>query len=437
MRHVLKAGGLRLVEWRKVLPRMALAIGLCSVLVCVGPGGSAVATSDDAAFSRAVRAILALPYQPAYVPAGLDSAFPGQNVANDYPVEDYTSGSIPGNPDHPSWPAVFKQVTFPSQDGTTLIGELALLPGHHPAVLVVHGFDTHGIESVIRWAAMLAVNGYDVLAADQRDFYWEYNAGYGYPNNLQTLGWKESQDVLAGGQFLAAQPGVTSVGVVGFSEGAQNTVLALSQDRSHIFSAGITFSGPADQDTQIYSTAQPPNCQSPNCTYPATDALIAVVVPPYGHYNDPCTVLSDAGAYYGVTPYSILTHETAMHAQTAVAVPLLNFYSADDSLVSPVNAQLMSAYEQGNPLQRTIEIQHGEHAYFYDRWWQQVAILTYFHRLLPTGHRAQVAATVNQMAGGMPLSSQIVNFQVPTRPQADSMLAPYICDTSQPPPGNQ
>ena len=43
----------------------------------------------------------------------------------------------------------------------------------------------------------------------------------------------------------------------------------------------------------------------------------------------------------------------------------------------------MAAYETGNPLQRTVELQRGEHAYFFDRWWQQRAALLYFKRLLP------------------------------------------------------
>jgi hypothetical protein len=60
-----------------------------------------------------------------------------------------------------------------------------------------------------------------------------------------------------------------------------------------------------------------------------------------------------------------------------------NFYSADDSLVSPIDAALMAAVERGNPLQRTIEVQRGEHAYFFDRWWQQKAILDYFHAPCP------------------------------------------------------
>jgi hypothetical protein len=421
---------------RRLTGRALTVLATVGILFAAGPPAQAYLgrVSPGAQLAATIRGIEALPYQPQYAPAGFDTAFPGQNVANTAPAQDYTSGSIPGSPDSPSWPASFHQVVIHSLDGAPLIGELALHPGNRPAILVVHGFNTHGTQSVIRWAAMLYANGYDVLAADQRDFSFEYSAGYGYPRWLQTFGWKEAQDVLAAGRYLRAQPGVSSMGIVGFSEGAQNTVLALSLDTQHIFNAGLTFSGPADQDTQIYSTAVPPHCATPACTYPATDALVMLVVPPYD-YTDPCAVLADAGKRYGVTPYSILTHESAMHAQTAVHVPLLNFYSADDSLVSPLHAALMAAYEAGNPLQRTIEIQRGEHAYYYDRWWQQKAILTYFHDLLPTGWQASNQATVNQTPGGAPLASQLVPIAPLTRAQADGMLAPYICDTSQPPPG--
>jgi dienelactone hydrolase len=286
---------------------------------------------------------------------------------------------------------------------------LALHPGPHPAVVVAHGFNTHGYASVIRWAAMLYANGYDVLAADQRDFAFESAAGYGYPNWLQTFGWKESQDVLAAGAYLAAQPGTTSIGVVGFSEGAQNTVLALAQDTKHVFSAGLTFSGPADQNTQM---AQDPV---------ATDALVALVTP---DETTACGALADAAAYYGTTGEDILAHETAMHAQTSVRVPLLNFYAADDSLVPAFEAQMTAAYESGNPLQRTVELQRGEHAYFFDRWWQQRAILLYFKALLGG---AGTAPTVNETPGGAPASSQTVDLGAPSRAWADAQLAPYAC----------
>lgn len=388
-----------------------------AALVLVSPalGGGA-----SARFDATVSSILSEPYQADYVPLGLDTAF-DMPVPNTAPAEDYTTGSIPDSPDYPAWPAAFSQVLFHSGDGAPLFGMLALHPGTHPGVVVAHGFNTHGYASVIRWAAMLYANGYDVLAADQRDFFFESQAGYGYPNWLQTFGWKESEDVLAAGEYLAAQPGTGAIGVVGFSEGAQNTVLALAQDSRHVFSAGLTFSGPADQNTQI----------STNPT--ATDALVALVTP---SETSACGALADAAAYYGTTVFGILAHETAMHAQTAVKVPLLNVYAADDSLVPAFEAKMMAAYEAGNPLQRTVELQRGEHAYFFDRWWQQRAILLYFKALIGTKDVAVGASpTVNQTPGGAAAAAQTVDFGAPTREWADSQLAPDVCDPSQGVPG--
>jgi dienelactone hydrolase len=399
---------------------MRIAISAAALAAALALVPVALADGPSARFDATVAQVLAEPYQADYVPAGLDTAFDAP-VANTAPAQDYTSGSIPDSPDAPAWPAAFSQVLFSSGDGAPLFGMLALHPGTHPGVVVVHGFNTHGYSSVVRWAAMLYARGYDVFAADQRDFYWESQAGYGYPAWLQTFGWKESEDVLAAGRYLAAQPGVGPIGVVGFSEGAQNTVLALAQDTKHVFSAGLTFSAPADQNTQI----------STNPT--ASDVLVALVTP---HETTACGALADAAAYYGTTGFGILAHETAMHAQTAVRVPLLNFYSADDSLVPAFEAKLMAAYESGNPLQRTVELQKGEHAYFYDRWWQQRAILLYLKAMV--GSRdltVGTAATVNQTPLGAAASAQTVDLGAPTRAWADAQLAPYVCDASQGVPG--
>jgi dienelactone hydrolase len=397
--------------------QLAFAAALVAALV-VAP--SAAADGPAARFGAVTGSILAQPYQPDYAPLGLDAAF-DTAVPNTAPAEDYTSGSIPGSPDYPAWPAAFGQVLFHSGDGAPLLGMLALHSGSHPGVVVVHGFNTHGYASVIRWAALLYARGYDVLAADQRDFFFESQAGFGYPNWLQTFGWKESQDVLAAGQYLAAQPGTDAIGVVGFSEGAQNTVLALAQDSGHVFSAGLTFSGPADQNTQI---AQDPA---------ATDALVALVTP---NETTACGALADAAAYYGTSGFDVLAHETAMHAQAAVRVPLLNFYAADDSLVPAFEAKMMAAYEDGNPLQRTVELQRGEHAYFFDRWWQQRAVLLYFKAWLGSKDlTVGTGATVNQTPGGAPASAQTVDLGAPTRAWADAQLAPYVCDSSQGVPG--
>lgn len=414
--------------------RRVLLAALAALAVLVAPAGAA---STAERFDAAVSAILAEPYQPAYAPTGFDSAFPAP-VPNTFPSQDYTTGSVPGNPDHPEWPASFAAVTFSSADGAPLFGRLALHPGRHPGVVVVHGFNTNAKESVIRWAAMLYANGYNVLAADQRSFRASYNANpQAALAQPQTFGWKESEDVLAAGRLLAGQAGVTSLGLVGFSLGGQDTVLALARDQEGIFDAGLNFSGPADQNTQIYSTAVPPGCSTPSCTYPATQALVILVVPPHDTGN-PCTVLSRAATAYSSDPFSILAQENAFHRQTGVQVPLLNLYANDDPLVLPFQASMMAGYEGGNPLQRTLLLEQGAHAYFYDRWWQQRAVLLYFKTLLPgadTDSTIGTQATVNQTIGGTPAGTQLVDLGQPSRADADSQLAPFICDTSQGPPG--
>ena len=203
---------------------LATAVAVAATLTATASAGTATK------FQSAVQQILAQPYQPNYVPQGYDTAFGTANVLNTAPAQDYTSGSIPGSPDAPAWPAWFKPVQFSSGDGAPLLGQLALHSGDAPGIVVVHGFNTHGYASVIRWAAMLYANGYDVLAADQRDFSFENDARFGYPTWQQTFGWKESQDVVAAGRYLAAQRGTKDIGLVGYSEGGQNTVLALALD---------------------------------------------------------------------------------------------------------------------------------------------------------------------------------------------------------------
>jgi predicted alpha/beta-fold hydrolase len=420
----------------EVRRRTLTLVALCGAALSFA-GAAAASTTR---FDTAVQQLLAEPYQADYVPLGLDAAFAG-TVTNTAPAQDYTSGSIPGSPDHPDWPPAFKDVLLHSADGAPLTGRLALHPGSHPGLVVVHGFNTNGKESVVRWAAMLYANGYNVLAADQRDFKAESDAGYGYPDWVQTFGWKEAEDVLAAGRFLAAQAGVNSVGLVGWSLGGQDTVLALALDaaaKKRIFVAGLNFSGPASQNEQVYSTAEPAGCATPLCTYPATGALIALVVPPYT-YSDPCAVLDDAAARYANDPYTILSRETAFRAQTRVKVPLLNVYAADDPLVQDFQARMMAGYEVGNRQQLTLEIERGAHAYFYDRWWQQRAMLLYFKQLLPKATfdaTIGTTPTVNQTPGGAPVRDQLVNLGYPTREIADSYLAPYICDTTRPSPAS-
>ena len=421
-------------------PLRTVAAAVCATLAALAAAVPAYANQAER-FKTTVDDILGQPYQPQYVPVGYDMAFPEKTVLNTFPAQDYTSGSKAGNPDAPPWPPAFQVVSFMSLDGAPLKGHLARQPGKRPGILVVHGFNSNGRDSVIRWAAMLAKNGYNVLAFDMRGFPPEYRANGNKAPNPQTLGWKEAEDVVAAGRFLKAQAGVTSVGVVGFSFGGQETVLALGLEgllpsSRRVFAAGLNFSGPADQNTQIWSTAEPPGCETPFCTFPVTGALLVLVVPPSDTTN-PCTVLSRAATRYETDPYTILSKTDGFQKQSAVKVPLLNVYANDDPLVLPFNATMMAGYNSGNPLQKTLLLQEGLHAYFNDRWWQQRAMLLYFKALLKGASSGAIAttATVNQTADGAPAGDQLVPLgRWPTRAQANALAGPYICDTTRPSP---
>ena len=429
---------------------------LTIVAVALGVAGPAAAQTPLERLNAAVAAMLAQSYQPAYVPAGFDHAFDGDpanpnGVPNTAPAQDYTSGSIPGSPDHPSWPAAFgpDTITIFSGDGAPLRARVAFhAGGPRPGIVVVHGFNTNGKESVIRWAAMLYERGFNVIASDQRDFKDEHDHGEGptAPGGgwRQTFGWKEAEDVLAAGRYMKGQFSVSSLGVVGWSLGGQDTVLALALDAASgnpVFDAGLQFSGPADQNFQIWTTRQPRPCNpppgpAPNCTYPATTALVALVVPPYS-YTNACNVLRDAGVRYNRTEPAILAEEKGYLKQTAVTVPLVSFYSNDDSLVDPLHAQLMKGYEQGNPLRRTFLVDQGEHAYFFDRYWQQRAILIYFKAVLPgaglIGDIRTEATLDEKPVPGQPMSSHLLPLTT-TQSQADAIVAqvPVVCPATVP-----
>ena len=77
--------------------------GILAVLLLSLASPALAAPPSQATYDAVVDQVLAEPYQPAYVPAGFDTAFPGM-VANTLPAQDYTTGSVPGNPDHPEWP---------------------------------------------------------------------------------------------------------------------------------------------------------------------------------------------------------------------------------------------------------------------------------------------------------------------------------------------
>ena len=152
-----------------------------------------------------------------------------------------------------------RQVTFRSENGLTIHGQLFATPGdapRKPALIYVHGGPPR--QMLLGWHYMdyyshayamnqyLAAHGYVVLSVNYR-----LGVGYGHdfhhPDNAGPAGAAEYRDVIAAARFLQAQPGVDPkrLGIWGGSYGGYLTGLALARN-SDIFKAGVDLHGVHD-----------------------------------------------------------------------------------------------------------------------------------------------------------------------------------------------
>lgn len=387
---------------------------------------SPAVADDEQRLEHVLTEILELPYSPDYAPAGIDEAFGDEDYPAAFPLTDTSTGTCCTSPvaDQPPladlappfarFPEPFELIELRSFDGTPLHAQLALEPGA-PGVVVMHGFNVNGKHSVVRYAAFLHANGFSVIVPDHRDMGREWERGGSWwpdgGRRGQSLGWKEAEDLLVAARELRAR-GAAPVGALGFSEGAQNTILALGRDLDGWIDAALTFSGPADQRTQLQREAA------------ATAALMTSVV----DEPDVCAYLDDVGDLeeFSATPNFMLRQASAIDVLdgrlgAGVDAPGLHLYAADDALVPDYHATLLASRTLEHPLQHTLLVTAGNHAYFYDRWWTQAATLAWFRTWLdPEGEHTRARPTVTQPPAGRPLGEQTIDLDDVTREQADA-----------------
>jgi PKD repeat protein len=401
--------------------QLAVVLTALAVVVTSAPGQAA-----DPDFDAVVEQVLALEYNPAAVPAGLDTAFGPADYPAAFPLTDLAGGGCCTGPvpDQPpladlappfaEFPDGFELIELESHDGTPLHAFAALRPGA-PGIVVMHGFNTNGKHSIVRYAAFLYANGYSVIAPDHRDMGREWARGGSYhpdgSRHGQTLGWKEAQDLLTAAEWLAAN-GTAEIGLLGFSEGAQNTILALGIDHQRIIDTALTFSAPADQKSLAQRNSA------------TTSALLTTVV----NNPDLCGYLASVGARpeFSATANFILDNDSAVDTLdgllgTGVIAPALHFYTQDDTLVPAWNATLLASRTNTMPNQHTVLLPSGNHAYFADRYWTQQAALTWFGAWLdPDGSHTSALPSVTQTPGGIPAGEQQLDLSGVTRAQGDA-----------------
>ncbi len=159
-----------------------------------------------------------------------------------------------------------RQVTFTSEDGLTIHGQLFLPPGAepdepHPAAIFFHGGSRR--QMLLGWHYMryyhntyalnqyLASRGYVVLAVN-------YRSGTGYGLDFREAldygarGASEYRDVVAAGRFLSDRTDVDSsrIALWGGSYGGYLTALGLARN-SDMFAAGVDIHGVHDWNVVI------------------------------------------------------------------------------------------------------------------------------------------------------------------------------------------
>jgi pimeloyl-ACP methyl ester carboxylesterase len=119
-------------------------------------------------------------------------------------------------------------VQFPSRDGTTIRGTYTRGEPGDPGVLLVHGLGDSR-RRLVPWAGEIASHGAHVLRIDLR--------AHGVSDGVAvTFADREPDDVVAALDWLAAQPGVGALHVLGVSMGGGATLAAVSRPGVHVAS---------------------------------------------------------------------------------------------------------------------------------------------------------------------------------------------------------
>jgi len=141
-----------------------------------------------------------------------------------YPVflATYLVHKPPVHVDHTRLGLTHTEVTLRTWDGLDLAASY-VAPKNGVAVVLVHGSGGDRSGSIASRARMLARHGYGVLLYDAR-------GGGNSEGRPENLAWTWPRDVRAAVDFLAAQKGVTSIGALGLSSGAETLLEAAADD---------------------------------------------------------------------------------------------------------------------------------------------------------------------------------------------------------------
>lgn len=298
------------------------------------------------------------------------------------------------------YPDDFREVVFESFDGTPLTAALGVHGDGkpRPGLVISHGFMGSKNDHYIIDTALTAFAGwgYNVLAIDLRNF----GRSQCHLHCPTTAGWKEGEDLLAAARFLGDKPGVTTVGVTGFSMGAGSTMRAAYMAREYPYLTGgaIAWNGYSDARRMVEYISRKPGLGHPffpvYLSFKLMHRLRRDDMKGYIEDDEQRKYLSGsfheadfmtymeriAAPHYGVSPDELFASASSREYLSDVEVPLLIIHAADDPICPPSEMDPLIEIAEENPNVHVWMLPAGNHCMFryLDRNWYETVMRSYF-----------------------------------------------------------
>jgi len=293
------------------------------------------------------------------------------------------------------YPREFEKVTFSSFDGAPLS---AVVGVHHdgrarPGLVISHGYMGSKNDHYIISTALnvYASWGFNVIAIDLRDF----GRSQGLAFNPTSFGWKEGEDLLAAAKYLGEMPGVTTVGITGFSLGAVSTMRAayMAREFPYLTGGAIAWNGASDGHRLVSHLDQKPGITDD--FYPfylgfrmthwlhRRDMKRHVDDPevrrfldePFSDYNFASFLERVSAPHYGITMEEFRKNVSSKEYLADAGVPLLIVHSLDDPVIPASEMDDLIEIAEQNPNIAVWMMPSGMHCaypYFDGKWFDSV-----------------------------------------------------------------
>jgi predicted alpha/beta-fold hydrolase len=294
-----------------------------------------------------------------------------------------------------AYPSQFRHVNFSGADGVPIAATVALHESERPGLIVVHGLFSTNMFDYVREIAVRAFYdwGFNVAAVDLRSF--------GLTDMMSdaptTGGWKEGEDIVAAGRWLAGL-GSTSVGALGISLGGSSVLNAACSDGAAEALGGGILSVCAPSDTYRAAERLSRDVPLTHPAYPMSKFFQAMLVTKVrsGRWPDHIRGLVEpveaiSAPYYGVSAEEIWKRSSARNRIRGAEVPVLALHSTDDQVIPVEHAHMLAEAAAGNDLVRSWIVPGGQHAAFdaIDERWTYAVYRAFFERWATYAERGE------------------------------------------------